>query len=103
MKRVLFVLFVAGLAAGAACSLNPQPLPPESSFAADDGGHVGEGGGSSAGDLGAGAGDGSTKQGGGASDATTVPPGVVDAGLDGANDGPNDAPSDALSDSPDDT
>ena len=93
MKRVLIVLIVA---AAAACSLNPQPFPPDNPDAAVGANDAGKGGdATSFGDAAGGNPD-------AASDSEPVP--QSDGGSDAADasdallDAPGDAPVDAIDD-----
>jgi hypothetical protein len=97
MRKPLLAVLGAGVLVAVACSLNPQPLPPESSFGGapeePDASHendasAAQGGSSSGGSSGTTSGPDSGQ------DATGQPP-PSDGGADAPSDAPADAPTDA--------
>lgn len=100
-KLLGVTLSVAALGLAAACSLNPQPLPPESSAdapTAADGGAKEDGATYNGADSGA---PGPSDGGGGDTDAASGDA-APDAAPDAPDDAPADAPDDAARDASDD-
>ena len=110
MRKVLLIVNLASITWAIACSINPQPLPPDMAGApiADGGRGAGDGSsgfGSDGGQLGNGSGDAADardKDAGpaplveGGADASTGRDASSDASGDAAEDAPADAPADAV-------
>jgi hypothetical protein len=94
MRKLLVFLLLGGGSVALACTLNPQPLPPESAFGDADGGATRADGAANGSSGGAGSDSGKAY-----GDAAPPPPyqeAGTDAGaLDAAPDAPSDAPADA--------